>query len=300
MRRETHLALEDITLNSFPTAEDLLLIEGGLSEFNKSRFPPEIPLGIFLEQRGRISGGLLATLGLGVLWITDIWLEPELRGRRLGSRLIATAEQYAMARGCRAACVGAFDIQAPQFFRRCGYQMLFSRPVGAHRHEFLQRILEPGEMVECDGGDATIRAQERPEDDDVTRVRHGLRLSRHQISIPTSKPLTICASRNGSSVGGIIGQARGESFFVSVLWVDAPNRGQGIGRRLITGAEQKALEHGCRFSFLDTFSFQAPGFYFLLGYETIGLVECGMGLQRLYLRKNLCGNTRDKPAHGTD
>ena len=90
------------------------------------------------------------------------------------------------------------------------------------------------------------------------------------------------------------------SLFVSALWVEAPNRRQGIGRRLITDAEQKALECGCRFSFLDTFSFQAPGFYLLSGYETLGVVECGLGLQRLYLRKNLCRDTRKNPTERAD
>jgi GNAT superfamily N-acetyltransferase len=294
------LTIDDIVLNVDPTAEELALIDDGLSAFNESRFPPEVPIGVFLEQHGRILGGLLGTTALGVLWITDIWLEREMRGRRLGSRLIANAEQYAMAGGCRAACAGVFGFQAPQFFRKCGYQTLFSIPVGTrHRYEFLRKALEPGETAECDGG-TTIRIAERPEDNDATRVRHGLRHSHHRIGIPIAKPLNVCASHNGRTVGGLIGRTRGESFFVSVLWVDTPNRRQGIGRRLIARAERKAIECGCRFSFLDTFSFQAPGFYFLLSYETLGMVECGLGVQRLYLRKLLRAVPRDNPAEMID
>ena len=56
-------------------------------------------------------------------------------------------------------------------------------------------------------------------------------------------------------------------MFIRILWVSEALRGQGFGQRLVEMAERRATERGCRHVFLDTFSFQAPGFYEKLGYQ---------------------------------
>jgi len=44
-------------------------------------------------------------------------------------------------------------------------------------------------------------------------------------------------------------------------------RGQGIGERLMPMAEEVAQKKHCTGIWLETFSFQAPGFYQKLGYS---------------------------------
>ena len=57
---------------------------------------------------------------------------------------------------------------------------------------------------------------------------------------------------------------------MDLLWVREDQRGQGYGRRLVEQAEAEARRRGARHAYLDTFSFQAPGFYEKLGYEQFG------------------------------
>ena len=53
-------------------------------------------------------------------------------------------------------------------------------------------------------------------------------------------------------------------------------------------AEDEARRRGCRGIWLDSFTFQAPGFYQRLGYEIFGaLDDYPPGDKRCFLRKRL-------------
>jgi GNAT superfamily N-acetyltransferase len=65
-------------------------------------------------------------------------------------------------------------------------------------------------------------------------------------------------------------------------------RGAGLGRQLMEQAEQEAIHRGCHIIWLDTFTFQARGFYERLGYTVFGTLEdYPPGHSRFFLRKNL-------------
>jgi ribosomal protein S18 acetylase RimI-like enzyme len=63
---------------------------------------------------------------------------------------------------------------------------------------------------------------------------------------------------------------------------------QGYGKRLLLATEQEGFKRGCRYSQLDTFSFQALGFYEKLGYRVFGELDDVAGKHRWYfLKKDL-------------
>ena len=65
-------------------------------------------------------------------------------------------------------------------------------------------------------------------------------------------------------------------------------RGLGYGHQLLAMAEDEGRRHGARHAHLDTFSFQAPGFYQKYGYKVFGeLHDFPSGYQRYYLTKDL-------------
>ncbi|HEY7436631.1 MAG TPA: GNAT family N-acetyltransferase [Methylomirabilota bacterium] len=89
-------------------------------------------------------------------------------------------------------------------------------------------------------------------------------------------------------VGGLLGAIWGGVLYVRILWVSEALRGREFGRRLVEMAERRAAERGCRHVFLDTFSFQAPGFYEKLGYRTYAKAEdWPVGHTHHFLRKDL-------------
>ncbi|MFS0780220.1 hypothetical protein [Bacillus sp. 1P06AnD] len=57
---------------------------------------------------------------------------------------------------------------------------------------------------------------------------------------------------------------------------------------LVRKIEKEASKRNCRFIQLDSFSFQAPGFYQCLGYSVVGIVEdFPRGFKQYYLVKSL-------------
>jgi len=94
--------------------------------------------------------------------------------------------------------------------------------------------------------------------------------------------------RDGQKVvAGLAGETYSGWLFVRYLWVAESLRGRGIGRALIAHAEACARDRGCHSAWLDTFSFQAPGFYHKLGYEEFGRLDYPPDHQRHFLRKRL-------------
>lgn len=89
-------------------------------------------------------------------------------------------------------------------------------------------------------------------------------------------------------VGGVIGEVYWEWLHVDLLWVRDELRGRGYGHRLLTLLEQEARQRGARHAYLDTFSFQAPGFYQQLGYRVFGkLGDFPSGHERYFLTKQI-------------
>ncbi|MFD5032452.1 GNAT family N-acetyltransferase [Streptomyces sp. NPDC058405] len=77
----------------------------------------------------------------------------------------------------------------------------------------------------------------------------------------------------GELAGGLTGRTWARWLHVDLLWVDDRHRGARLGSRLLAEAERLALkERGCARSRLETWDFQAPGFYQKQGYEIAGQV----------------------------
>jgi Acetyltransferase (GNAT) family. len=62
-------------------------------------------------------------------------------------------------------------------------------------------------------------------------------------------------------------------LFIQFFWMEQKLRGKNYGTRLIKAIEDEARKFGATRSYLDTMSFQAPGFYRACGYEEFGSIE---------------------------
>ena len=89
-------------------------------------------------------------------------------------------------------------------------------------------------------------------------------------------------------LGGLTGKTFWNWLHVEYLWVSESERGRNIGSELMLAAETEAVARGCLGSTLDTFSFQALGFYEKLGYTIVGNLSGYSGkYERYYLQKKL-------------
>ena len=87
------------------------------------------------------------------------------------------------------------------------------------------------------------------------------------------KRLAISLRERGKIVGGIVGEVWTTVLFIHLFWMEQKFRGNDYGTGLIKAIEDEARRFGATRSYLDTMSFQAPGFYRGCGYEEFGSIE---------------------------
>lgn len=71
---------------------------------------------------------------------------------------------------------------------------------------------------------------------------------------------------DGRMVGGVRGDVWGGALHIKLLWVAETFRGRGYGGALLDAIEAAGRDNGATIAWLDSFSFQAPGFYLSRGY----------------------------------
>lgn len=136
----------------------------------------------------------------------------------------------------------------------------------------------------------TFTVEDAPRDEDVQILSRGL--YDHALSClddPGFHPLGIfMKDASGTIVGGVWGYVNWNWLFIGLVWLSKDLRGGGYGRRMMEAIEAAAVERGCRYSHLDTFSFQARPFYEGMGYEVFStLNDYPEGHQRFFMKKKL-------------
>ena len=137
--------------------------------------------------------------------------------------------------------------------------------------------------------------EEKGADEAIARVDAGLdAFNAAAPSLAGVRPLAvICRAADGEVVGGLVGRTLGECAEVRQLWVAAEYRKRGTGAALMQRFEAAAAGRGVRLVYLDTFSFQAPGFYRKLGYEVaLEIAGYAEGVSKFTLVKRLPQETR--------
>ena len=136
-----------------------------------------------------------------------------------------------------------------------------------------------------------ITFEESPTDADVAILGSGLKLHSGKIfGGMWVKDLTFFLRDDSGAVrGGVFGNCGSFGWlYVDTLYVEEELRGNGYGEKLMSMIETDAANRGCRFAYLNTFTFQAPGFYEKLGYrEFARLDDFPPGHSRVFLRKDI-------------
>ena len=102
------------------------------------------------------------------------------------------------------------------------------------------------------------------------------------------KRLAVSLRERGKIVGGIVGEVWTNVLFIQLFWIEQKLRGKDYGTKLIGAIEDEARRFGATRSYVDTMSFQAPGFYRSCGYEEFGSIDgYPRGVTRHWLTKSL-------------
>ena len=218
----------------------------------------------------RIVGGMWGSLWCGWLKLEFAFIPEHRRATGLGSRMLATIEAAAVARGASGMWMESFSFQAPGFYQKLGCRVvgvLEDRPVG-HSSVFLAKNeglgAAPAEMV----------VVENPAPEDRAAISAGLSAYNDGFSAGGYRGTLAVLVRDdaGAVIGGLWGRTSRGWLFVDLLGLPPEARSLGIGTRLMRMAEAEATRRGCVGVWLDTFSFQARPFYEKLGYTVFAQI----------------------------
>ena len=137
----------NIVLTDAPEPGDTAVIQEGLRAYNTGQagYDDYRPLAVFVTDpvSGKVLGGLYGGSYLGQLRVDRFFLPEGLRRDRLGSRLLAMAEEEGRRRGCSRIALNTMEIQAPGFYLKQGYEMaatLDCDPPGITRYLMTKRL----------------------------------------------------------------------------------------------------------------------------------------------------------------
>ena len=108
-----------------------------------------------------------------------------------------------------------------------------------------------------------------------------------QAGPPQAEPLCVAIiDADGALAGGLYGAILYDWLVLELLFVPENLRARGVGSQLMREAEEQARARGCIGAWLDTFSFQARGFYEKLGYSCAGAIpDHPLGGARYFMMK---------------
>jgi GNAT superfamily N-acetyltransferase len=135
-----------ITLETEERNPAVRAVLDGLVEFNMRvvGYDDYTPLNLIVrDEASVVIGGLLADTYWKWMAINIFWLRDDLRGQGLGSRLLKTAEDEEIKRGCKNAHLETLSFQALDFYKKHGYIVfgqLDDLPEG-HTRTFMRKPL---------------------------------------------------------------------------------------------------------------------------------------------------------------
>jgi GNAT superfamily N-acetyltransferase len=117
-----------ITLTDAPDDNERAVIMDGLRAYNETQAGISGgggPLAILVRspETNTVVGGLLGRTYLGLLTVERFFLPEHLRRDRLGSRILAMAEEEGRRRGCTRAVLSTLHFQAPGFYLKQGWEV---------------------------------------------------------------------------------------------------------------------------------------------------------------------------------
>ncbi|HSO10909.1 MAG TPA: GNAT family N-acetyltransferase [Anaerolineales bacterium] len=122
------------------------IIGRGISNYNKQQAGEDhfqrLCFALYVSDR-EIAGGILGEIYWDWFHLDLLWVKDELRGHGYGHRLLMAAENEARQCGAKNVFLDTFSFQAPDFYKKHGYQVfgeLKDFPPGHQRYYLLKQL----------------------------------------------------------------------------------------------------------------------------------------------------------------
>ncbi len=142
--------MESLELIKGIEGDDYKVIGEGLVSYNTSHVPMQQEKGIhpvnlmLKDENGEIAGAVMSRIyGWNAMEVSILWVSEKYRGKGLGKRLMNEVETIAIERNCTLIHLDTFDFQAPEFYKKLGYQLfgtLEGSPIGHNRYYLSKKL----------------------------------------------------------------------------------------------------------------------------------------------------------------
>jgi GNAT superfamily N-acetyltransferase len=111
--------------------------------------------------------------------------------------------------------------------------------------------------------------------------------NRTKVNWGTNAFTVVLRDEGGAVRGGAHGLVRMKAVEIRSVWLDGDLRGRGLGAKIVRAVEDEGRRLGAQAALLDSYDFQARGFYERLGYALFGTFSYPDGVSRYYLSRAL-------------
>lgn len=283
----------NITLEDAPDQAIHQALSDQIDQFNdQASGVPDVsqPLSLVLrDPQEQAEGGLLGVSYYGWLIVAQLYLPPALRGHRMGTLLLHLAETEAVRRGCRGIWLDTWSFQAKPFYEREGFAQfaeLPEFPPGYRQHFLAKTALQAYPAAPGVAASGVIRPEDQVAIEQALTAFNNATIGAGPG--PHGRFAVLVRDAAGAVQGGLWAQFGRRWLFVELFILPPELRRQGVGARMLAMAEAEARARGCTDAWLDSFSFQAPGFYARQGWREFGrLADYPAGHIRHFFTKRL-------------
>jgi len=133
-------------MNYNPNKNEIEFVNNALEKFNNMHVGPDNHLLLNIveyDENQNVIAGILGGTYWGWLHIDILWVDENFRSKKIGSRLLIAAENEAKKRGCHSVHVDTMSWQAPEFYKKHGYELiseLDNIPNGYKKFHFIKRL----------------------------------------------------------------------------------------------------------------------------------------------------------------
>ena len=134
-------------MNYNPTDKEIAFVNNALQKFNDEKVGPdnhELLNIVEYNNSGNIIAGILGGTYWGWMHIDILWVDENHRKQGLGSQLLNAAESEAIKRGCHSVHVDTMSWQAPDFYKKHGYETISELndiPSGNKKFHLIKKLI---------------------------------------------------------------------------------------------------------------------------------------------------------------